>query len=191
MKTGRIWIVVLIATISWLGIRVTVGQLNAFDYMKSQPFGVAANLLLLLLAIAYTLYTTYSKEVQVRSYFDDFKLSMKTGIAYTVLMAIMFVGYYSYSNEMSLRRSNDMVLIEQSLDTPEELLAAQNENEALKDLTKEQIQQSLIERVNTMTSVKIITTIGVAGTVLSTLVYALILPAIFRNLLLKEVNQPE
>ena len=84
-----------------------------------------------------------------------------------------------------------MVQIEQSLDTPEELLAAQNENEALKDLTKEQIQQSLIERVNTMTSVKIITTIGVAGTVLSTLVYALILPAIFRNLLLKEVNQPE
>ena len=191
MKTGRIWIVVLIATFSWLGFRIAVGQLNAFDYMKSQPFGVAANLLLLLLAIAYTLYTTYSKEVQVRSYFDDFKLAMKTGIAYTVLMGMMFVGYYSYSTDMSLKRSNDMVQIEQSLDTPEELLAAQNENEALKDLTKEQIQQSLIERVNTMTSVKIITTIGVAGTVLSTLVYALILPAIFRNLLLKEVNQSE
>jgi|GEM_PF-1134296 len=188
MKTGRIWIVVLIATSLWLATRVVVGQLNAFDYIRSQPFGVAANLLFLLLSIAYVLYFTYAKEVQVRSYFDDFKLSMKTGIAYTVLMGFIFTGYYSLSQEMSIKRSNDSLLVETSLDTPEEVAAAQNSNEALKDLTKEQIQQSLIERVNTMTSVKIITTIGVAGTVLSTLVYALILPAIFRNLLLREVT---
>lgn len=189
MKTGRIWMVVLIATTLWLIFRLFVGHFNDYDYMKSQPYGVAANLLFLLISISFVLYSTYAKEVQLRSYFDDVKLAMKTGIAYTVLMACIFVGYYSFSQEMNLRRKNDMAQIELSLDSPEKVLAAQNENEALKELTKEQIQQSLIERVNAMTSVKTITSIGVAGTVLSTLVFSLILPAIFRNLLLREVNE--
>jgi hypothetical protein len=61
-------------------------------------------------------------------------------------------------------------------------------NEPLKDLTKEEIQQSYIERVNTMTSTKTVVAAGISAMMLSSLIFSLIVPWIFRTVMLKELQ---
>ena len=96
--------------------------------------------------------------------------------------------YYSSSEDMNLKRASDYKQLEEALDTPEEVAVITSSNEQLKDLTKEEIQQSYIERVNTMTSVKTVVAAGISGMMLSSLIYSLIVPWIFRTVMLKELS---
>jgi uncharacterized membrane protein len=89
---------------------------------------------------------------------------------------------------MNIKRAADYKQLEEALDTPEEVAAITSSNEPLKDLTKEEIQQSYIERVNTMTSVKTVVAAGISGLMLSSLIFSLIVPWIFRNVMLRELS---
>jgi uncharacterized membrane protein len=89
---------------------------------------------------------------------------------------------------MSIKRTADYKQLEEALDTPEEVAIITSSNEQLKDLTKEEIQQSYIERVNTMTSVKTVVAAGISGLMLCTLIFSLIVPWIFRTVMLKELS---
>lgn len=188
MSTWRIWAYALSLAALWLGLRFALGYTYAYNYAEAQPWGVILNLVFVLILLIVTLYTTYNKEPQVRSYFDDFKLCLRTGVAYAVAIGLSIGMYYSSSNDMSLKRAADYKLLEEALDTPEEVAAITSTNEQLKDLTKEEIQQSYIERVNTMTSVKTVVAAGISGMVLSALIYSLVVPWIFRTVMLKELS---
>ena len=188
MSTWRIWGYALSLAVLWLGLRFALGYYFEFNYARAQPKGVLFNLVFLLSLILVTLYTTYNKEPQVRSYFDDFKLCLRTGVAYAVAIGLAIGIYYSTSNDMSIKRSADYKLLEEALDTPEEVFAITSTNEQLKTLTKEEIQQSYIERVNTMTSVKTVVAAGISGMILSALIFSVIVPWIFRTVMLKELQ---
>ena len=188
MSTWRIWAYALSLAALWLGLRFALGYAYAFNYAEAQPWGVILNLVFILVLLVLTLYKTYNKEPQVRSYFDDFKLSLRAGVAYGVAIGLAIGVYYSSSSDMSIKRAADYKLLEEALDTPEEVEAITSTNEQLKDLTKEEIQQSYIERVNTMTSVKTVMAAGISGMVLSALIYSLIVPWIFRTVMLKELQ---
>ena len=188
MSTWRIWAYALSLAVLWLGLRFALGHYFAYNYTGAQPKGVLLNLVFLLSLIVITLYKTYSAEPQVRSYFDDFKLSLRAGVAYGVAIGLAIGVYYSSSNDMSIKRATDYKLLEEALDTPEEVNAITSTNEQLKDLTKEEIQQSYIERVNTMTSVKTVVAAGISGMMLSSLIFSLIVPWIFRTVMLKELQ---
>jgi hypothetical protein len=115
-------------------------------------------------------------------------LSLRAGVAYGVAIGLSIGVYYSASNDMNIKRAADYKLLEEALDTPEEVNAITSTNEQLKDLTKEEIQQSYIERVNTMTSVKTVVAAGISGMMLSSLIFSLIVPWIFRTVMLKELQ---
>jgi hypothetical protein len=188
MSTWRIWAYALSLAAIWLGLRFTFGHFFSYNYAEAQPKGVLLNLVFLLSLILISLYSTYNKEPQVRSYFDDFKLCLRAGVAYGVAIGLAIGIYYSSSNDMSIKRSADYKLLEQALDTPEEVQAITSTNEQLKTLTKEEIQQSYIERVNTMTSVKTVVAAGISGMVLCALIFSIIVPWIFRTVMLKELQ---
>ena len=188
MSTWRIWAYALSLAAIWLGLRFSLGHFFAYNYADAQPKGVLLNLVFLLSLILLTLYTTYNKEPQVRSYFDDFKLSLRAGIAYSVAIGFSIGIYYSASNDMSIKRASDYKQLEEALNSPEKVAAITSSNEPLKDLTKEEIQQSYIERVNTMTSVKTVVAAGISGMMLSSLIFSLIVPWIFRTVMLKELS---
>jgi hypothetical protein len=188
MNTWRIWAYALSLASIWLGLRFALGYSYAFNYSAAQPKGVLLNLIFLLSLIVLTLYITYSKEPQVRSYFDDFKLSLRAGIAYAVAIGMAAGIYYSTAADMNIKRVSDYKQLEEALDTPEKVAVITSSNEPLKDLTKDEIQQSYIERVNTMTSVKTVVAAGISGLMLSALIFALIVPWIFRTVMLKELS---
>jgi hypothetical protein len=188
MSTWRIWAYALSLAATWLGLRFSLGHYFDDNYADAQPKGVLFNLIFLLSLILLTLYTTYSKEPQVRSYFDDFKLSLRAGVAYSVAIGLAIGIYYSTADDMSIKRATDYAQLEEALNTPEKVAAITSSNEPLKDLTKEEIQQSYIERVNTMTSVKTIVAAGISALMLSALIFALIVPWIFRTVMLKELS---
>jgi len=188
MNTWRIWAYALSLAALWLGLRFALGSAYAYNYADAQPKGVILNLVFVLSLILLTLYSTYNKEPQVRSYFDDFKLSLRAGIAYSVALGLAIGVYYSAASDMNIKRAADYKQLEEALDTPEEVAAITSSNEPLKDLTKEEIQQSYIERVNTMTSVKTVVAAGISGMMLSSLIFALIVPWIFRTVMLRELS---
>lgn len=188
MSTWRIWAYALSLAALWLGLRFALGYGYAFNYASAQPKGVILNLVFVLALILLALYTTYNKEPQVRSYFDDFKLSLRTGIAYSVAIGFAIGIYYSSADDMNIKRANDYKQLEEALDTAEEVAVITSSNDQLKELTKEEIQQSYIERVNTMTSVKTVVAAGISGMMLSSLIFSLIVPWIFRTVMLKELS---
>ncbi len=188
MSTWRIWAYALSLAGLWLIVRFSLGYAYAFNYAEAQPKGVMLNLIFVLILLVLTLYKTYNKEPQVRSYFDDFKLCLRTGVAYAVAIGLAIGVYYSTSNDMSIKRAADYAQLEEALNTPEKVAAITSSNEQLKDLTKEEIQQSYIERVNTMTSAKTVVAAGISGMVLSALIFSLIVPWIFRTVMLKELQ---
>jgi len=188
MSTWRIWAYALSLAAIWLGLRFAFGYAYAFNYAAAQPKGVLLNLVFVLSLLLLTLYSTYNKEPQVRSYFDDFKLSLRAGVAYSVAIGLAIGIYYSTADDMSIKRATDYAQLEEALNTPEKVAAITSSNEPLKDLTKEEIQQSYIERVNTMTSVKTVVAAGISGLMLSALIFALIVPWIFRTVMLKELS---
>ena len=188
MSTWRIWAYALSIAIIWLGMRFALGYSYSYNYADAQPKGVILNLVFVLSLLLLTLFKTYNKEPQVRSYFDDFKLCLRTGIAYSIAIGLAIGVYYSSANDMNIKRAADYKQLEEALDTPEEVAVITSSNEQLKDLTKEEIQQSYIERVNTMTSVKTVVAAGISGMMLSSLIFSLIVPWIFRNVMLKELS---
>ena len=107
MSTWRIWAYALSLASIWLGLRFAFGHYFAYNYAEAQPKGVLLNLVFLLSLILITLYTTYSKEPQVRSYFDDFKLSLRAGVAYSVAIGLAIGVYYSTANDMTIKRAAD------------------------------------------------------------------------------------
>lgn len=188
MSTWRIWAYALSLAATWLGLRFSLGHYFDYSYSDAQPKGVLLNLVFLLSLILLTLYSTYNKEPQVRSYFDDFKLSLRAGVAYSVAIGLAIGIYYSTADDMSIKRASDYAQLEEALNTPEKVAAITSSNEPLKDLTKEEIQQSYIERVNTMTSSKTVVAAGISGMMLSSLIFSLIVPWIFRTVMLKELQ---
>jgi hypothetical protein len=75
--------------------------------------------------------------------------------------------YYSTADDMLIKRATDYAQLEEALNTPEKVAAITSSNEPLKDLTKEEIQQSYIERVNTMTSAKTVVAAGISAMMLN------------------------
>jgi hypothetical protein len=188
MSTWRIWAYALSLAVVWLILRLTIGYYHDYDYLESRSWGILINLIFIVVLFAIVLYKTYSKQPQIRSYFDDFKLCLKSGIAYSVAITLAIVIYYSSSNDMYIKRSSDYKVQIEALDTPEEVNAIISMEEQFKDKTREEILQKLIERTNENTSVKRVTLLSLASLVFCALIYSLVVPFVFRTVMLKELQ---
>lgn len=188
MSTWRIWAYALFLAALWLGLRFAIGSVYNYNYLEARSWGVLLNLIFVLVLFILALYRTYSKEPQIRGYFDDFKLCLKSGVAYAVAIGIASTIYYSTASDMVIERTTRYQKLEEALDTPEEVTAIINSNEQYKNFTKEEIQQDYIEHANTMTSVKTIVAGGISGMIICSLIYSLIVPFVFRTVMLKELQ---
>jgi hypothetical protein len=188
MSTWRIWAYTLSFATLWLILRFAIGHYHDYNYLESRSWGILLNLIFIVVLFFLVLYKTYSKEPQIRSYFDDFKLCLKSGIAYSVAITVAIGIYYTSSNDLSIKRTADYNSIIEALDTPEKVAAIKSANKDYENFTKEEIQQKRIESTNFGTSVKNAMLLSLASLVFCALIYSLILPFVFRTVMLKELS---
>jgi hypothetical protein len=188
MNTWRIWAYTLSIATLWLILRFAIGYYHDYDYLESRSWGILLNLIFIVVLFFLVLYKTYSKEPQIRGYFDDFKLCLKSGIAYSVAITIAIGIYYTCSNDMNIKRVADYKYQTESLDTPEKVAIIKASIKKYENMTKEEIHQSLISDTNDNTSVKRAMLLCIACLIFCSLIYSLIVPFVFRTVMLKELS---
>jgi hypothetical protein len=188
MSTWRIWAYTLSVATLWLILRFAIGYYHDYDYLESRSWGILLNLIFIVVLFFLVLYKTYSKEPQIRGYFDDFKLCLKSGIAYSVAITMAIGIYYTSSNDMIIKRSVDYKSLAEMLDTPEKVAAIKSTEKESENKTKEEIQQSYIGKINDNTSVKRAMLLGISCLIFCSLIYSLIVPFVFRTVMLKELS---
>jgi len=189
MTTNKIWLVTLGLGTLWFTVRVIAGFVNDFSYWSSQPVGVLSNLLLLLGAIFLAIYFTYNQGPQVRTYWDDLKLAAKTALAYTVVISLSMGIYYATFNELDNEKERSKQELTNFLNDENNLKTIRQENTSFANKTKEEIYQEKLGTINEKTSIRNLLTFGGMAIFLAGLVYSIVVPWIFRTLLLKESNE--
>ena len=96
--------------------------------------------------------------------------------------------YYTSSNDMNIKRSVDYKSLAEMLDTPEKVAAIKSTEKESENKTKEEIQQSYIGKINDNTSVKRAMLLGISCLIFCSLIYSLIVPFVFRTVMLKELS---
>jgi hypothetical protein len=189
MTTNRIWLTTFGLGIIWFIVRIIAGSVNNFSYWSSQPVGVLTNLLLLLGAIFLALYLTYNQGPQIRTYWDDLKLSAKTALAYTLVISLCMGIYYATFNELDKEKERSKQELTEFLNNDNNLKSIRQENSNFSNKTKEEIYQEKLGTINEKTSIRNLLTFGGMAIFLAGLVYSIVVPWIFRTLLLKESNE--
>ncbi len=188
MSTWRIWAYTLSFATLWLILRFAIGHYHDYNYLESRSWGILLNLIFIVVLFFLVLYKTYSKKPQIRSYFDDFKLCLKSGIAYSIAITLAMGVYYTSSSDMTIKRAADYKYQTESLDTPEKVATIKSTHPEYKNDTKEEIQQKEIAKTNENTSVKRAMLLGISSLIFCSLVYSLIFPFVFRTVMLKELQ---
>ncbi|MFM7770996.1 MAG: hypothetical protein ACKO8Q_10620 [Bacteroidota bacterium] len=189
MTTNKIWLLSLTLGAIWLCVRIAAGYINSFNYWESQPIGVLSNLLLLLIGIFGAIYFTYNQGPQIRRYADDFKLAAKTTLVYTVIVSISMFAYYTFSHEMEKEKERNKQELSDFLNNEANIERIKLENSALVNKTREEIYQEKIGTINEKTSLRNVLIFGGFAIFLAGIVYSIVVPWIFRTLLLKESNE--
>ncbi|MEN9348290.1 MAG: hypothetical protein RLZZ77_1801 [Bacteroidota bacterium] len=173
---------------AWSILRLAMGL--AFypgDYDTGRTVGVFSNLLFILLVIFVAIIQSYKTERESTSFLFDVKNALGKAMRYVVGVVIVSTVYYSlFTNELAIKREKDVIAIAQALDTEEEIIEIKKQNEMLKDLSTEQIYNSAVERANTFTSVKVISSASFIALTLVSVAYSLLGVFLFRNFLKKK-----
>ena len=108
--------------------------------------------------------------------FPAMKYVLGAGIAITIY-------YTTISDELEVKRNQDYVALEATLDTPEKLQKVIAENSQLKGYSKEQIMSAAKERTDLFTNAKVVSSASFLVLIFVTLFYSLFAVFLFRNFL--------
>ena len=177
-----------ICVISWAILRLSAGLAIApGDYDFGRTVGVFSNLLFILLVIFVAIVQSYITERDATSFLYDVKNALGKAMRYVVGVVIISTVYYSFfTNELEIKREKDVIAISQALDTEEEIAEIKKQNEMLKDLNRDQIYTSAVERASTFTRVKVISSASFIALTLVSVAYSLLGVFLFRNFLKKK-----
>jgi hypothetical protein len=166
----------------WFGIRFGLAQfLEPAIAMKA---GIMINILFVLLTIFFVFYFTKRKNgFQESAGLEDFKLCLKGGIIYVVLISITIYGYYSIDD--SLFKQN-MEVFEANLasKTKDDIIKEKNNNPETKGMTSETYILKSRENQNKMNSPGTEAMFSMLGLTVWCLFASLFCAFIFRKVLL-------
>jgi hypothetical protein len=146
--------------------------------------GVFLNLFFILLLIALGIFV-FHKNNQDQSSLGRFKHLVRLPLAYSFFVTVAMFTYYSYlSNELQLKKERDIQKLELLLADEEGMKQQRAENMNLQEMSNEQIRDQGINKTNSMTSPKVVTSLGFLMLVLSSVAYS-VLAMLLTSLLLK------
>lgn len=183
LKNYSPWILALV----WLGIRwMSHTSLFPNDSGTARNIGVMTNLSFIILLMFQTLAVLYRerRNGQSGSFMTDIKRVAFPAMKYVLGAGIAITVYYTtLSDELLVKRNEDYVALEASLDTPEELQNIIAQNSQLKGYTKEQILTAAKERTDLFTNAKVVSSASFLVLIFVTLFYALFAVFLFRYFL--------
>lgn len=168
----------------WLLIRIAIGTyIYPENSLKSMTFGVILNLSFIIVLIFSELVLLFKvrRFSKPESFLSEVKTVCTPVIRYVLGVGIAITLYYNFiSNELQRKRESDYILTEQSLDTEQEINALREENNQLKNFSKEQILQAAHEKIDLMTNPKVVSSISFLALVFVGLLYSLFAVFLFR-----------
>jgi len=173
----------LVCALLWLATRWIYGsELADSDILKGRTFGVFLNLFFILLLVGLGMFSFRWKKLEGGG-LARFKHLVRYPLVYSFFVTIAIFSFYSYmSDEVEMKRSKDMAEMESILTNPEKLASLKAENESLAEMNADQIREMGKSRIYSMTSPKVITSIGFLMLCVSSVGYtflALLLSSLF------------
>lgn len=182
--SSSLWLPLLLALV-WLAVRWWYSAtFVAYDVEKARVVGVFLNLFFILLLVALGIFVFYKNNPD-RSSLGRFKHLVRYPLAYSLFVTIAMFFYYSYfTAELQMKKERDIQKLELLLADEEEMKRQRAENMNLTEMTMEQIREQAINKTESMTSPKVVTSLGFLMLVLSSLGYS-VLAMLLTSLLLK------
>jgi hypothetical protein len=183
IKNYSPWILALL----WLGIRWACHtSLLPNDPDTARSIGVMANLFFIIVLMFQALYIIYKERRNglTGTFMADIKRVAFPAMKYVLGAGIAITIYYTtLSDELIVKRNQDYIALEATLDTPEKVQKVIAENSQLKGYTKDQIMTAAKERTDLFTNAKVVSSASFLVLIFVTLFYALFAVFLFRNFL--------
>jgi hypothetical protein len=175
----------LLFALLWLGIRWWYSaSFVGYDVEKARMVGVFLNLFFILLLVSLGIFVFYKKN-EDQSSLGRFKHLVRYPLAYSLFVTISMFFYYSYfTTELPMKRERDIQKQELLLADEVAMKKLREENVNLAEMTTEQIREQGINKINSMTSPKVVTSLAFLMLVLSSVAYS-VLAMLLSSLLLK------
>ncbi len=176
--------IVFILAILWLMVRILTGYTTHYQADQGSKWGVLLHMLMILVAISIAM--AHAHRERSYGFLNLFKRAAKYSILYSLVGTLMVVVYYKWiSNEMLIKQQQDIAMIIESLDTPEEFQQILKDNPALKGHTLEQLKTKAIERSILFTKVGSMASLGGLALIIVSFLYSLIAGWLFNTFLFK------
>jgi hypothetical protein len=173
-----IWLLPL----AWLAARYCIGWSSHFDSAKGSQWGILLHLLFILLAIVLAMFRCHLSARY--DFIFLFKQAAKNAILYAVGATLALSVYYGIiSDELTVKKQQDIAQIIAQTDTAEEIAVIKQNNAALETLSKEQIVQKAIEQTELFTNLKTLLSLAFFSLTIIGFVYALIAAWLFNQFL--------
>ncbi|MBL7943380.1 MAG: hypothetical protein JNM00_11465 [Flavobacteriales bacterium] len=157
--------------IAWFALRYTTGVLTGYSYAAGKTTGILSNLLIILLLILLTLYSSLKGQTTL-SFLDQFKQCVKAALKYILAMTALMVLYYTVlSPELEDARRAGYEEVVKALDSDEEIIAFRNQNPAYQSMSRQEITDNAKRNIDFFLSIKAIAGAGALVLVLISFAY--------------------
>jgi len=183
LKNYSPWILALL----WLGIR-WICHTTIFLENRERGFivGVLTNLLFIIILVFQVLWDLYKERRKGHTgyFLSDLKRVAFPSIKYVIGIGIVIFCYYHFiSDELMVKRSQDLIANELATDTPEEIKQIIAGSSQLKGYNAEQIKGAMDERTELFTHPTTVSTLSFLFLAFTSLFYSLFAVFLFRNFL--------
>ena len=180
----RTWMVATLPLL-WLTCRTNIGLFTHYDSAKGSQWGILLHLLFILLAIVLAMVQSHH---QAQYEFGHlFKKAARNAIIYSMGATLSLGIYYGMiSDELTIKKQQDIAQIIEQTDTPEEIALIKRNNSALKSLSKEQIVEKAIEQTTLFTQLKTMLSLAFFSLTLVGFLYSLISAWLFSQFLFQK-----
>jgi len=170
----------------WIAFKL-VGYKLMWNTPQYAPFFVMANMFVLLVAVAVTLYFYNRETREDDSLLNDIKNGMLSGTIYALLISIFLYFYYEkidpqYNEKMIFERELYMKKI---LESPEKLAELKASNQDLEVMTVEEILEKYKEMPQILFSGTFMMTYGLLALVTLSALYSTIVAVIYKKILFR------
>ncbi len=175
----------LSTAILWVVFKLVLFTLGIAD--RTTEISVLVNILLLLTAISTGLYLQKKSEKEESNAMIDLKHAVSAGFIHVVLTSTFIFLYYSqinpdyYANKLKEKE----IAIHQMVNDPVKLKSFRKEYPDAEVMSKEQIQQKLLQNNRKGGSIGFSTTLAVLSMLLLCTFYSILVTIIFRKLVFK------
>ncbi|MEZ4938298.1 MAG: DUF4199 family protein [Crocinitomicaceae bacterium] len=156
--------------------------------------GVMINMLLLLASVAYGLFLKKKSENYAEvNFLDDMKVAIKSGMAYVAFLTFFIYAFYAwvdpgYAEKLTELREKE---VREYLDDEENLKKAREENQNIKDLSKEDIIDLKVEQSTWVYSPFYSSTFALLSMMTGVFINSLLVVLLFRKVLFREMEVRE